>query len=324
MPHYRILGLRVCCNEVLPHTASVPVDGVDLHIELCGPGAGANGPVCVYDVERLVRSGPPALFMSIGSGGDGRCVRLRYADAHDHAEFVVGPGARHVWVTWSPGGRLQDVTTLLLGSVITCVLRLRGVLCLHAAVLELSGRAFALAGATGAGKSSTAAGLIRRGARLLADDVAAIACDASGLRVHGGPGSLRLHREVAEQVLCVEGPLPPLWSRAVSSKGFVDVARDAHSEVENGVPLAAVYVLAPRQATQPWIETISARESQPSLASLTSVRWVLDAAGRGDEFASLGRLASAVPVRRVHRPDALERLDDVCTAILEDMHGVAG
>jgi hypothetical protein len=323
VPHYRTLGLRVYCNEPLPRLVPVAEGGeVDVRVDLRGPTRGAADPTCLYGAERIVRPGPPALSVSTGWGGGGRHVRLRYAEARDHAEFVVGPGARRVWVTWSPEVSRQDVCTQLLGPVIACVLRLHGVLCLHAAVVEIDGRAVALAGRTGAGKSTTAAALIGQGARLLADDVAAIEANASGFRVHQGLASLRLYREAAERVLDVSGPLPPLWSNDIPSKEVVDVERDDHSCAEKGVPLAAIYVLTPRRITEPGVETIPVREAQLALAGHTSVRWVLDAAGRVDEFAALGRLASAVPTRRVHRPRGLDRLDEVCKAIEDDMRGL--
>lgn len=324
MPHYRTLGLQVNSTETLPHLQPVADGGgVDVYVELRGPVRAPADPTCSYGAEQIVQPGPPTLSMSTGLGAGGRHVRLRYAGARDHVEFVVGPGSRHVLATWSPEVRFQDVSTLLLGSVIACVLRLRGVLCLHAAVVEIGGRGVALVGPTGVGKSTTAAGLVGRGARLLADDVAAIVQDASGLRVHQGPARLRLYREVAERVLDVRGPLPPLWSHDVPSKGFVEVDRDDHACAETGVPLAAVYVLPPRRATEPGVEPIPAREAQLALSGHTSVRWVLDEAGRSKEFLALGCLASAVPVRRVHRPDSLDRLDEVCAALADDVRGLA-
>ena len=66
------------------------------------------------------------------------------------------------------------------------------VLALHGAALELNGRALVVLGDSGVGKSSTVAEALRRGARLLADDMVLI--DLSRLAVLPGAPTLRLWR----------------------------------------------------------------------------------------------------------------------------------
>jgi hypothetical protein len=70
-----------------------------------------------------------------------------------------------------------DLRLFLLGSVFGFLCHQRGVLPVHAAAVEIDGRAVAFAGSSGAGKSTLAAAFRRRGFRLLADDVTPIAMD---------------------------------------------------------------------------------------------------------------------------------------------------
>src|SRR4051812_7543522 len=63
---------------------------------------------------------------------------------------------------------------------------------LHAAAVVLDGRAVAVTGSSGAGKSSVAAALALRGAALLTDDVLAVERDGAGLVAYPGPPLLAL------------------------------------------------------------------------------------------------------------------------------------
>jgi len=68
----------------------------------------------------------------------------------------------------------EDAATYLLGPVLGLLLRLRGVTCLHASAVALADRAIAFVGSEGAGKSTTAALLARKGLAIISDDVVAL------------------------------------------------------------------------------------------------------------------------------------------------------
>ena len=60
------------------------------------------------------------------------------------------------------------------GQVLAALLRLRGLLVLHANAVQVPGGVVVIGGDTGSGKSTTAAMLVRRGGRMLSDDVTAL------------------------------------------------------------------------------------------------------------------------------------------------------
>ena len=79
---------------------------------------------------------------------------------------------RDVTVEWEGDG---DLPAWIVDSwAVNLAMLQRGHLCLHATVVEVGGRVLALGGASGAGKSTTAAALHLRGHPVLVDDVAVI------------------------------------------------------------------------------------------------------------------------------------------------------
>src|SRR5436190_998507 len=78
----------------------------------------------------------------------------------------------------------------LVGRVLPWAAVLRGREVFHAAAVTIDGRAVALVGQSGVGKSSLAAHLVLEGAGFLTDDVLAVDRDAGTLRAHPGAGIL--------------------------------------------------------------------------------------------------------------------------------------
>ncbi len=72
---------------------------------------------------------------------------------------------------------VPDIRAYLLGSAIGALLYQRGRLPLHASAIEIDGVGVAFTGASGDGKSSIAHALVRRGHRLICDDIAAVDTD---------------------------------------------------------------------------------------------------------------------------------------------------
>lgn len=84
------------------------------------------------------------------------------------------------------------VETIVLGPVLGTLCYQRGILPLHSNTIAINGRAVALSGRSGAGKSTLAAVLLRRGHRLIADDVLPIVKTDHGTLALPGNQHLRL------------------------------------------------------------------------------------------------------------------------------------
>jgi len=78
-------------------------------------------------------------------------------------------------------------------------------------------------------------------------------------------------------------------------------------------------VLAERSPDpEPRIEGLQGRESLLTLLANTYVGYLLDAAMRGQEFESLGRLVATVPVRRVVPSADPTHIARLCGRIVDD------
>jgi hypothetical protein len=220
---------------------------------------------------------------------------------------------RRITASWTTTA--ADMATYLLGPVLAAVLRRRGVLVLHASAVLLRERALILCGAPGMGKSTTAAALIRNGARAVTDDVAAIVWRDDRPYVEAGYPRLRLWSDSAAGLFGSAEALPlltPTWE-----KRFLDTRA---SFVDQAVPVGAVGVLAAREA-ETSMRRLSGHEAVMSVLARTSVPHLVDDSLRGEELARLAELTAAVPVLELRLRDDLAALSGIAKALQEAVAG---
>ena len=249
--------------------------------------------------------------VAVDASGDGGWLRLRYADG---TTFTVNAAGSRIGCTWRPPMTLEDAATYLLGPVFGMVLRLRGLTCLHASAVAVGERALLACGPAGSGKSTAAAAFAARGRGVLADDVAALEPRGGRLVVRGAYPQLRLWPEAARALYGGAAALPrltPNWE-----KRFVDLAA-ARAFEAGPLPLAAVYLLAPREEDgAPRVEAVPAAQAMLALVANTYAGWVPDRAAQARDLALYGRLAREVPVLRAVPHADPARLPELC-ALLE-------
>ncbi len=129
-------------------------------------------------------------FIEIGEDG-GVLVRVG-----DGLRFMVRDG-RQVVVDEATAANLGDVEALLLGAVAGVLLHQRGDLVLHASGVVIGGRAVALAGPSGRGKSTLAAALAALGYAPLCDDLFRVRLADDGVWAIPGSSRLRLWPQAA-------------------------------------------------------------------------------------------------------------------------------
>lgn len=125
--------------------------------------------------------------------------------------FLAIDGKRLEYWT-EPGADPAAVEAMLQGGVLGAVIHQRGDLPLHATSLVSPdrSRAIALAGHSGAGKSTTAFALIRRGWMLLSDDLTRITIGKGEALAWPGRDRLRLMADACEQFRVPAGALAPV------------------------------------------------------------------------------------------------------------------
>ena len=262
-------------------------------------------------------------YISPNQNSDGQPIlrACKLGDSHfgffyaDGARFAVKLDGREIWADGPADYALEDTATYLVGPVMGFVLRLHGILPLHACAVAMRDQAIALVGDQGAGKSTTAAAFARQGYAVLSEDLAAVAESGSQLMVQPGYPRVNLWPESAEALFGGAHQLPPVtptWG-----KHFLALDPPNHHFQSEPLPLGSIFILRERDANSaaPRIEKVSAAQAMTTLVANTYGNYLLDAEMRKTEFEQLGRLLRKTPVYQVWPSDNPSRVYELCEAI---------
>jgi hypothetical protein len=320
--NYSVYGLGVRSNLAIPGLVeSAAPSRVDLEIHLGSipqqiSGVRASLPQPSYISPYRDQHGEPISRLWRLDGGS--LLRLVY---HDRTEFYIDRTGCRVWASWPDPLTLEDTATYLLGPVLGFVLALRGIACLHASVIAVEGKAVALLGPAGAGKSTTAAAFAQKGYPILSDDVAPVLERDGGFQVPPGYPRIRLWPSSVESLYGSRDLLPritPSWD-----KRHLDLTATGYRFHGSSLPLSAIYHLAPRlPGPIATIETITGKNALISLIENIYVFYLSDAEFQARAFRLLARLLRHVPIRRVIPSDDPGRIPLLCDTLLDDFRGL--
>jgi hypothetical protein len=296
---YSVFGLSLSSTIPLPEL-------------LEAPGAGAA------DVEIEVREPLPSAeaqqdgFFSTPLGG--------LLDVRGVARYRI-EGGRHIIVDPHPNGSERHMRLYLLGSALGALLHQRRLLPLHANAMNLSGRAVAFMGKSGAGKSTMAAWFHDRGSSVLADDVCVVTLSEAGEPMaHPGIPRLRLWRDALE----ASGRSADAHEHAFDDADKYNVPT-RQSRTSGAIPLGAVYLLDEPGSAAP-VQAITPLRGVAAMEALVSNTY------RGGYAAKVGALpqligtcqalATKVPVFSVQRVWGRDRLDQQMGALEEHARSV--
>jgi len=263
---------------------------------------------------QIVHAGDSIVIRRTGAGH-----HFAYADA---TEFLVSPDASHVTAFTPAGAAFEDTCTYFVGPVMGWVLRLKGVVCLHASTVVIGDRAVAFCGPPGAGKSTTAAALSQRGYPVLAEDIAALDEEGNSFSVRPGYPRVNLWPASAAALCGSADFLPaitPNWE-----KRYLPLDKGCARFHASPARLAAIYVLGERRPQpEPEIKPLQSVEALIALAGNTYTPYLLDEAMRAREFDVLSRLVKHIPVRRVHPPAAIADINRLCDGVVSDFESLS-
>ncbi|MDH3444334.1 MAG: serine/threonine protein kinase [Deltaproteobacteria bacterium] len=315
---HKIYGLRLCANHRVPGLDYSPVAwpwDAQIFFGFMPPGLKEieNSDAALWYVSDYQdEHGSPSL--KIWKESNGGYYRMRYSDGTD---FLVDEQGARIWATWSDRSTLEDTTVCLLGPVLGFILSLRRILCLHASAIAVGGRAIAIVGSAGAGKSTTAAAFAQLGYPVLSDDIVALSKEQP-LLVQPGYPRVRLWPDVVKALYGSPDALPrltPTWNKC-----YLDLAGEGSRFQQKPLPLGAVYILGERShdPVAPFMSAVPLRSGLIALVANTYANKLLDDAMRAQEFAVLCQLMADVPVRQVTPHIDSSRLSQLCHTILED------
>ena len=322
--HYRcsLYGLGVIANRPIPGVPSSPIASEDVRISFGSLPAWLDEVTAMqvetsYVTEYKNECGEPALrvFRVL----DGKYYRFCYAD---RTEFVLDQAGSEVWAAWFDPLTIEDTATYLLGPVMGFVMLLRGIVCLHASAIAVDGKAIALLGPAGSGKSTTAAAFSDRGYSILAEDVVTLDDRGEHFLVRPGYPCIRLWPASVKALYGSETHLPkltPNWDKC-----YLDLKEQFHGAP---LPLAAIYHLGERrhEMSAPFVESLDRSEGFLSLIANTYATRLMDKQMRAREFELLTRVSNHVPLRRVTPHADPARIPELCETILKDFsHGLHG
>lgn len=314
---YSVFGLHLHANQSIPGLESVASSSSSPDVTIClgeqpraASGGSGRGDKPAFTSSIRSQSGEPVL--RIWHVGNSSLLRLEYIDG---TKFWLDRTGREVWATWPDTSSREDTATYLLGPVLGFLLRLRGVTCLHASAVALGGAAVAFVGAEGAGKSTTAAALARRGHAAISDDIVALDEREGSFFVYPAYPYLSLW---PDSVGILYGPdqTLPSFSANYDKRQLLLAENRLNFEVRP-LPLRAIYLLGERSSDDaaPFVETLSPRESLIALLAESYATNLIDADMHAKELESLGRLLAAVPVRRLRPHKDAARIDRLCEII---------
>lgn len=290
-------------------------------------GRGSGGGRCVLvqvhpTVERTrPGTGPPAFATGpqrMWRSAEGWLMRYQGSRNDDSWTLRIAADGSTIHVERTEGVPLPDILRLVQSIGLASVLQLRGVLLLHACVAEVGGRAVLVLGASGSGKSTTAAALLRRGLALLSDDVAAIEVVDGDLVVHPGLYRLRVTPDSARATGWDPEALPRVFrTPLLGDKRHVELSVASGSFCSEARQIAAMFVLGPRtEAAVPHVERLGPREALAALRTHGYRDALLDRAQHVQRFPLIIRLAREVPLHTVCPPDDLAALPQLVDSLL--------
>lgn len=287
---YRIYGLVLASERPLP---LIPASGDSVADAMLSFGAIPPSAV------PCIRSKPHFELYA-----DGACAFR----APEGLRFRV-EGGRHIRADVPEGAEPGRVQAWLLGTAMALLLFQRGDTPLHASAITLPGGAVAIAGDSGAGKSSTARALLGRGHGLLSDDLVLVR--PRDALVQPGLPSLRLFRHIATFFGDAEAQATA-WTPDEEK-----LALDRSDRFDpSPQPLRAVFFLETRPGAAPRAEPLPAAAAVPLLHRNVFRRRLASFIGHDPQiFAWASALAATIPCYRLFRPDDLDRIDELATCI---------
>jgi len=312
--HYTACGLTIASDVEIPGLPAVERPCVSDLLVSIGDHAAARLAVGAERV-RYVSSdvppcGEPQLRVWTGSTG---AHRFRYSDG---TEFIVNAQATSVSLTWEPPLTAGDAAVYLLGPVLGFIMRLRGVVSLHASAVATDRGAVVFVGEAGCGKSTTAAACATLGYPVLSDDLLPIRETPETFWAHPSHPRLTVWPDTVRGLFGAADQLPALTP--TYDKRYLDLQARRHFR-DSPLPIAVIHVIGARHERPHafGVKTLRPTAALMSLVSNTYGNYLLDSSMRALEFDVLSRLVHRVPVREITFADDIAQLFECCPRLLD-------
>ena len=225
------------------------------------------------------------------------------------ATVLIRKGSEVV-ISTEPGIGDEDMAPFVTGAILGNLLDQRGFLVLHGSAITVGGKGVAFLGEKGAGKSTFAVHMQKRGYPLLTDDLIPVSFEDGDVRTLPGFPRIRLWNDSVGSV----GLDPETLPRA---NRFVDKRSYQCTDNFSGdrVSIAAIYILTIDDEIA--IEDLKPAEAFIELTRNTYLNRYLGATGRDqNHFRACEAVVRSVPMFRLRRPHDFRLLPEVSSTVI--------
>ena len=315
---YHAFGLTLQANRPIPglSASTDPAAAVDVHIDFINsrPNHPHDSPKELW-YESAKDQNDQILRVWKLAGNKG--FLFLYSDG---TEFLLDSTGKHVTASWPDTLTFADMSSYLIGPILGFVLRLRGVVCLHASAVVVSGFALAILSPSGYGKSTMAAAFARRGYPVLSDDIVALVDQANTFLVQPAFPRIHLWPSSVKALFGSDNALPRITPKNISwDKRYLDLCHSGYRFQTTPLRLGAIYTGEHTDEKDiPRLGTLSAQDGLMTLIANTYSSGLLARKMRASEFDVLCRLVASVPVKCFKSREGFGYLHRICDIILED------
>ena len=233
---------------------------------------------------------------------------------------------REIVLDPQPGADPALLRVLLAGRMMAFLLRQRGWLPLHASGAEVRGAGILFLGASGSGKSTTAAAFHSGGCEVVTDDVAAVRVDPDGGCVLNPAGPRIRLLDDSRAVFGADEPEGAVqWRKRLFDLGRGDLDRGDPGRSDPGrgdrrklIPIRRIYVL--EYGGGIGREQIQPMSAVAALSAHSFVKhWRMDEVALAAHLRDCSQVATSVPVYRLLRPRSLDALPDLVRWVEKDL-----
>lgn len=258
-------------------------------------------------------TGHPGLVIFRSANG---AFRVVYSDG---VEFAIDAEGKRVVGRAPSEASLSDVACYVTGPVLGFVLRLHGVIALHASAITIGRTAALLVGDACSGKSTTAAVLATMGCKVITEDVAALTLHGATVTVSRGPAEVALRPDAVASMFGSSDALPRFsetWD-----KRRLDLLEMGAFAAES-VPVGRVYLLTNTEGfpNAPCIDRLSTRVAMVELLANVYANRLFHQELRVRELDTLRPLVASVPVKVAATGAKPHLINRFCEVLLDDLH----
>lgn len=206
----------------------------------------------------------------------------------------------------------QELSLFLLGSAFGALLHQRGLVPLHGSTIVLEEKAVPILGVSGAGKSSIAAEYLKRGYKILADDISVLEAEKNSISILPGVPQVKLWKDVMDELILdtrkYDKVRPQLLKyRKPAEKNYMETARQ----------ISKIIVLSTKNTPGFDIREIKGAEKFNILKNHTfRYKFMQNPEMIQTHFELINRLAATTPVYAISRPVSPILLEELADHIL--------